>query len=48
MFSQLELYAFYLSMFGVAASAMEEGAKGSQKGRKGPGGLKGPLALCRS
>ena len=35
-------------MFGLAPSAMEEGAKGPQNGPKGRGGPKGPLALRRS
>ena len=37
-----------LSMFGLAPSAMEEGAKGPQNSLKGCGGPKGPPALHRS
>ena len=37
-----------LSIFVLALSAMEEGAKGPQNAPKGRGGLKGPPALRRS
>ena len=36
-----------LSMFGLALSATEEGAKGPKKSLKGPEGPKGPQALSK-
>ena len=40
------LMHIYTGGGGVAPSANDEGAKGPQNGPKGPGGLKGPPALC--
>ena len=36
-----------VSMFGLALSATEEGAKGPKKSLKGPEGPKGPQALSK-